>query len=229
MDAQDLKLKHAQNLIRNGIIYSIVIFLWPIFMGLSAVSGSIEEQIRLISQNTLIYRLNFIIASLIAPTFFYLIVVFLELYKKEYKKEKYSKREIVGCGFLTLYTFLISISYISQYTIFIRRLEGNVLENIERWYFGNVNSMAYFLNQFGYAMWAVGILLLIYSLLEEKGLKKVAAVLLLISAVASLLAFSGLLLNNSFLNSLTIFSGILITPIGIVSIIMGYKIKKSYN
>lgn len=212
--------KHSRNLIISGTIYTVILFLWPVFMFLSSGNaGSIEEKLNALIKNSEFYNLNFIAASLIAPSAILLISVISGLYKKE----SLGFFDTLGIVILVAYSILNSISYISQYSILSRLLEKKNIEAAKTWYFGNPDSLSYFLNQMGYCLFGIAVLLIFREFLKDKGLNKAVGILFYTSAVLSIIAFIGLLMQNNILNAATVASGLLIVPVGILAIIAGAK------
>ncbi len=69
-----MERKIENHLIASGIIYSIIVAIWPVLMVLSpSATGSIEEQLHLVLENSFMYKLGFVVASLIGPALYYII------------------------------------------------------------------------------------------------------------------------------------------------------------
>ncbi|MDG5788838.1 DUF4386 family protein [Evansella sp. AB-P1] len=209
--------------IYGGIFYTTIVILWPIFMVLAELEGDIQGQLLTIADNPSIYRWNFAIASMIAPAISFLIILLafgISVQKRT------PILHLVGVIFLVPYVILVSISYISQYTILFKYLSIGNMELASQWYFQNVDSMAYFLNQLGYSFFAVSALLIGYKFLYEKGLPRAIGILLSMSGSLSIVAFIGYIGKNDWLTGSTIVSGILTVPIGILVIILGFRIQR---
>lgn len=207
-------------LLIGGTIYTIVVLLWPVFMILSQTNGDIQEQLSAIGGNPGIYMTTFVVASLIAPAIAFLMLIlafFIET------KKKTPLLNMLGALLLTPYITLVSIAYTSQYTLFQSFIAAGNFREAEIWYFGNLHSIPYFINQLGYTFFALSALLIGYKLLFEHGAPKALGVLLWVSGLLSIIAFAGLALNNEAINSITVISGILTVPIGIIAAIWGAK------
>lgn len=211
---------HSRNLIISGSIFTFIILLWPVFMALSdGNAGSLEEKVREISKGGAVYYINFVIASLIAPSAFALISIVSELYRKE-------KRDIfdtLGIVLLIGYCILNSISYISQYSILPRLITAGKINEAIEWLFDNKDSLVYFLNQMGYSLFGMGVIIIFKGFFRAKGIEKILELIFCISGALSILAFIGLLMQNELLNVLTIFSGLLLVPAGVLTVILGAK------
>jgi hypothetical protein len=214
--------KLSDQLIINGLIYTIIIFLWPVFMVLSQVNGTVEEQLQQIVANPALYKLGFVFASLIAPS----IIIVMFTYIKTSTGLVSKNQKTIGIIFLGIYSVLITISYVSQYTIVFRYINSELPEKATFWCFQNNKSIAYYLNQFGYAAWGVGALMLFYKYIFLRGTKRLMGIFMTAAAVLSLIALFGLIIQNSSINSMTIVSGFLIVPAGIIAMLEGFKYKK---
>ena len=211
---------HSRNLIISGSIFTLIILLWPVFMALSAGNaGSLEEKVRDISKDGTFYYINFVIASLIAPSAFALISIVSGLYRKE-KKDLF---DTIGIALLIGYCILNSISYISQYSIIPRLITAGKMNKAIEWLFDNKDSLAYFLNQMGYSLFGMGAIIIFKGFLRTKGILKLLGLIFCISGALSILAFIGLLIQNELLNMLTIFSGLILVPTGVLAVIFGAK------
>lgn len=213
--------KTANQMIASGSLLTIFILLWPIFMFLSPATGSIDEQLRHIALDPVMFKLGFMLASLIAPTFYYLILTLIR-----YEKPNLDVFDIVGIIFVTLYLLLVSISYISQYTLVLHFIGRNNMAMAKNWYFASPGSVSYFLNQMGYASWGIGIMFIFRNYIWGRGLKRILGVVLLSSACLSIVAFVGLLMQNKVINFLTLPAGLLTIPVGIIVLLLGVQIKK---
>lgn len=213
---------HSRNLIISGSIFTLLILLWPIFMALSdGNAGSLEEKVLEISKDGAVYYIGFVNASLIAPSAFALISIVSGLYRKE-KKDLF---DTIGIVLLIGYCILNSISYISQYSILPRLITAGKINEAIEWLFDK-DSLIYFLNQMGYSLFGMGVIIIFKGFLRAKGIEKILGLIFCISGALSILAFIGLLIQNELLNMLTIFSGLLMVPAGVLTVILGARITK---
>lgn len=207
-----------RHLIFSGVFFTTILLLWPILMALSPITGDVEEQIIAISENTQTFQLQFFFAFLIAPAVIYLI--FALLYKTPRHSNLFFQFGIIS---MAVYVALVSVSYGSQMLLVPRLLEAERDLGAAVWLFGSPYSIAYFFNQTGYAFWGFGAIALFEPFTRRQGLQKVIGTLMLVSGILSLIAFAGYMLDISFLNALTILSGIVLLPVGIMTVIMGSK------
>lgn len=213
-------MKTNKNLIISGLLFTIVLFLWPIFMGISQPQGTDIEQLNWIQENDGIYKVQFFFAFLISPSIIYMMVSQLDKFQENNISSK------LGFMFLTGYFVLSSISYASQIILVPKLLDSGLLEQAKVWYFGSSSSVTYFINQMGYCFWGIGAMVLFIKLLKEKGMVKYLSIIYTISATLSIIAFLGLITDNISINSLTFYSGLVLIPTGIMTTIWGIQENK---
>jgi len=188
-------------------------------MSLLHISGDIENQFIMIKKNIFLFKRCFISAALIAPSITYLIISIIIS-----EDEKIDLLKISGLFFILLYFILATFAYSSQFTIFLYLLKSPKYYNLaELFYFGNFNSIVYYINQLGYFSFALGTIFLFSRDILKKGIKKIIALFFLLSAFLSVIAFIGLLLNSPKINSVTLPSGFLTLPLGVLTIIYAFK------
>jgi hypothetical protein len=64
--------KPNNHLIISGIIFTLILILWPMLMAISQPSGTLEEQLRWVAENTNHMKWQFSLALLISPAIIYL-------------------------------------------------------------------------------------------------------------------------------------------------------------
>ncbi|WP_165868617.1 hypothetical protein [Natranaerovirga hydrolytica] len=205
-----------------GIVFTALVILWPIFMMMSQPVGEINDQLRSLGTRKSIYVLNFVLASLIAPSISF-ILISIAFFVPSNKDTPILS--VMGVLLLVPYITLVSIAYTSQFIILQSFISSGNLIEAGYWYFGNQSSIPYFINQLGYLFFALSGLLIGYRFLFEKGIPKSVAVLLWSSGIFSILAFVGLGMKNDVLNFSTILSGMLTIPIGILVILWGMRLR----
>lgn len=210
-----------KHLIISGILFTIVLLLWPVLMAVAQPTGTDLEHLKWIENHLTIHKLQFFCAFLIGPAIVYMMIA--QLNKYAYKSQIQSK---LGYVFLTSYVVFISISYASQFIVLPRLLESKSMELARFMYFNSSISLPYFLNQTGYMFWAATAIVLFYPLLTEKGIIKYISIIYIISAILSFIAFTGLIIQHDKLNSLTLVSGLVLIPVGILTIIWGIRENK---
>ena len=67
-------MKTNPHLIVSGILFTLVLFLWPVFMAVYQPQGSIENQFSWIQDHLTAYKVQFFFAFLLSPSFIYLMV-----------------------------------------------------------------------------------------------------------------------------------------------------------
>jgi len=214
-------MKTKNHLLISGILFLIILTLWPVLMTVSQPSGTYEEQLRWVAQNTNLMKWQFFLAMLICPSIIYLMAAQLATAGNPDKILK-----IPGLIFLAVYAALNCISYGSQLVLVPKMLETEMLDQLALWYFGSEVSIAYFLNQTGYFFWAIGTLLLFSGFVTHKSIISYISLLYVISALLSIVAFAGLVIGNSTLNSMTFPSGLILLPVGVLTVIWGSKKKR---
>ena len=215
-------MKETNNhLISSGVIFTLILILWPILMAISQPSGTLEEQLKWVADNTNHMKWQFILAMLISPAIIYLMAAQLTIANIG---DKVLLR--MGMIIMAVYAALNCISYGSQVVLVPKLLEAGMLDQLALWYFGSEVSIAYFLNQTGYFFWAIGTLVLFSGFLSQKGMIRYISILYVFSAVLSIVAFVGLALNNAAMNSMTFPSGLLLLPVGVMTVVWGVKSKQ---
>lgn len=210
------------HLVISGILFTIALFLWPIFMGISQPQGSDIEQLNWIKENSNIYKVQFFFAFLISPSIIYLMLSQLNIFNYSNNVTKY-----LGLIFITGYFVLNSISYASQIILVTKFVDSGLLEQARVWYFMSSSSISYFINQMGYCFWGIGATILFLRLVKENGIIRYVSLLYIVSAILSIIAFVGLMLGSKALNSMTIYGGLVLIPVGIMTTIWGIHKNKS--
>lgn len=215
-------MKTNKHLIISGIIFTIVLFLWPIFMAISQPQGNMEEQFNWILDNLVIYKLQFFFALLLGPSIVYMMLSQLE------KCSHYDKIALkMGYLFVIGYFILNSTAYGSQIFFLPQIIEAGYIEQANVWYFGSSTSFTYFIDQMGYCFWGIGAIVLFVRFLKESGIIKYLSWIYFVSGILSVVAFIGLVIDNNLMISMTLYSGLLLVPVGIMTLIWGLKeIKK---
>ena len=192
-------------------------------MAITHVDGNIEAQLQSIYQNPFLFKIGFFFAALIAPSIISLFAILTLFYKTQ---KSTPILNIIGMFFLVPYIVCVTISYTSQFTLVTNSLLNDNTIQVINWYFGSFNSVTYFLNQLGYTFFALGGFCLGYRFLFEKDITKLFGILLELSSILSIIAFAGLAVNSKIINNATILGGLCTLPFGIISIIVGLKLKK---
>lgn len=209
-----------ENLKLASILFTLVIILWPVLAIFSLPEGNnYTEQIESIRNTPLLHILNFIVAFLIAPAIIYML---FELYK-DVSDNSWSILSKFGFILYALYFILVSISYGSQFLYLPFILESTNKSEILKWYFYNSNSLSILFNQTGYLIWSIATLLIFIKYLFKNTLLFFIVKLLTLSALCQIIGTVSFYTNNSQLSSLTLYSGIILLPTGILIIVYSFK------
>lgn len=213
-------MNQNRHLFISSLLFTVLLIIWPFFMALSQPQGDTYERFQWILQNQALFKLQFFFAFLIAPAIIYMIVSQLISIQGTFLKT-----DSIGFIFLAAYLVFCNFSYGAQFVMVPKLIKQEMISIAHVFYFDSETSFTYFLNQTGYFFWALGILVLFSKHLSQKGPMKAIAVIYILSAVLSAVAFLGLITESKALNSMTFVSGIILLPVGILSIIWSLKHK----
>lgn len=214
-------MKLNKELFSSSVLFTACLVLWPVFMAISQPRGTLDEKFQWIIQNQTLFKAQFFLAFLIGPSLIFMMVSQLKAIHAHL-----NKTDILGFIFLTAYLVLCSVSYGAQFII-LPNLIGQKPDIIAQvFYFDSGVSFTYFLNQTGYFFWALGSIVLFLKVVFKKNPFQTISVIYVISAILSVNAFLGLILDNKIMNSMTFVSGIILLPAGIISIIRSIKSTK---
>lgn len=202
----------------------VVLIAWVSFMALNPLLGTHSDQLRNLAEQWQNFRLNFAIALTIAPVFLYFMVSLHQLVSPSVSITK-----ITGYTIAMFYVVAATFSYGAQLTLVPYYLNQDAIFMAELWYFFNPDSLAYFINQTGYAFWAVAVLVLFWSLFKREGIERWLGALFILSAITSLMAYAGLLAGVPALSFLTLISGVLTLPIAILALVLAIKRLRKIN
>jgi len=160
-------------------------------------------------------------ASLIAPSILVLMLTFAR-YTETRKQTPLIYR--LSLLFLAGYFVFVSISYVSQYVYLPRLLAVGNIELATAWYFGNEFSRPYFFNQLGYFLFGIAAIMIGYKMFFEPLLPRLIGIVLWASGLLCLIAFFGLILRIEGQGLISVLSGLLTLPVGIMSILWGRKL-----
>ena len=207
-------MKLNKQLFTSSLLFTILLIVWPVFMALSQPQGTIDERFQWILQNRTLFNMQFFFAFLIGPSLIYMFISQLNA-----TGDPFAKTNITGFLFLGAYLVFCCTSYGAQFVMVPKLIEQNLISIAHVTYFDSGTSVAYFLNQTGYFFWAMGTLVLFSKFLSFTGPVKTISIFYILSAVLSIVAFLGLIIESKILNSMTFVSGIILLPAGIISII----------
>ena len=168
------------------------------------------------------YQASFSVALAIAPSFLYFVIAL-----HGFLGVGFGLKKMTGITLTVFYLLCATVSYGAQLTMVPFYLRHQMPAMAEIWFFFNVNSISYFINQTGYALWGLAVILLFGSLVKQRGMVQWIGILFVASSLLSLVAYAGLLLEIPFANALTLASGILVFPIAVLACLVSIKNRKA--
>ena len=207
-----------RNLIVSGALFSVALAAWPLMMAMAKAPGSIEQQLQWVAGHALLYRAQFVLALLLAPAIVYMMLAQLNRLQTA---DSISTR--FGMVFLAAYVVLNSVSYASQAVLVPRYLAVGQVDLARAWYFASPSSVAYFINQLGYCFWGIAAIALFSKALLDWRLTGLIASFYYLSALLSIMAFAGLLFENRGLMRLTMPGGLVLFPVGFLTVVWGWQ------
>jgi hypothetical protein len=211
-------MKTNQHLIISGMLFTVILILWPLLMAIAQPEGSTEEELRWILQHLTLHKFKFFLAMLISPALIYMM---LTQVLHVPKVDKISMRSAMI--FLAVYATLVTISYASQAILLPTLLEAGFLHEAKFWYFESSYSITYFINQTGYFFWAIAAIVLFFRFRVQFGMVRYLSLIYTTSAVLSVIAFVGLIMDIEWMKLMTFPSGMLLLPVGVMSAVWGVK------
>jgi hypothetical protein len=205
----------------SGILFTLVLVAWPVMMAVARPAGGVDLQLLWVRGHATLFRCQFVLALLIAPALLYMMLAQL----RRLGVGGIALR--LGLLFLAAYLVLSSVSYASQAVLLPRFLVAGRLDAARSWLFSAPGSIAYFLNQLGYCFWGAAAIVLFYRAWNRQGLSALIAGFFLLSAVLSILAFAGLLLEVPGLMAMTLPSGLALLPVGVLTVFWAGQAGKS--
>jgi hypothetical protein len=215
-------MKSSQHLIVSGSIFTLILILWPLLMAIAQPEGSIEDELHWITQHLTLHKLKFFFALLISPALIYLM---LSQVLHVPKVDKISMRSAMI--FLAVYAALVAISYSSQMILLPALLEAGMMHEAKIWYFETSYSIPYFINQSGYFFWAIAAIVLFFRFRSHLGMIRYFSLIYSVSAVLSIIAFLGLVADIGWMKLMTFPSGLLLLPVGVLSVVWGVRENRS--
>jgi len=205
-----------RNLIVSGILFTIVLAAWPLMMVIAKPTGDIGQQLHWVAGHVLLFKMQFFLALLLAPA---IVTMMLAQLDKLRTADTVSRR--FGMVFLAAYVVLNSVSYGSQAVLVPRYLAAGQMDLARAWYFASPSSVAYFINQLGYCFWGIAAIALFSKALRDWRLAGLIASFYYLSALLSIMAFAGLLFESPGLMRLTMPSGLVLFPVGFLTVAWG--------
>jgi hypothetical protein len=211
--------KNGRHLVLSGALFTALLVAWPLMMALAQPQGGgVDGQLQWLAGHTAVYKAQFFLALLIAPAIVYMMTAQLAALGPGDEPARG-----FGMACITAYIALNSIAYASQAILVPRFIAAGRMDAARAWYFASPESIAYFINQLGYCLWGLGALSLFHRVLRGRGMPRLIAAFYFLSAILSVVAFCGLLLESRAVNSLTLPSGLVLLPVGILTVAWGRK------
>lgn len=214
-------MKDDNHLALSGILFTLVLVAWPVMMALASPAGNVDLQLLWVRGHLALFRGQMVLALLIAPALLYMMLAQL----RRLAVGGVALR--LGLLFLAAYLVLTSVSYASQAILVPRFLAAGRLEAARSWLFSAPGSIAFFLDQLGYCFWGAAAIVLFFRAWNWQGLSALIAGFYLLSAALSILAFAGLLLDVPGLMAMTLPSGLVLLPVGVLTVFWGRQARKS--
>ncbi len=215
-------MKTSKHLIVSGSIFTLILILWPLLMAIGQPEGQPEDELLWIAENLTLHKLKFFFALLISPALIYLM---LTQVLHVPKVDKISMRSAMI--FLAVYATLATISYSSQLILLPALIEAGLIQEAKIWYFETPYSVPYFINQTGYFFWAIAASVLFFRFRMHPGIIRYFSLIYTVSAVLSIIAFLGLVMDIGWMKLMTFPSGLLLLPVGIMSVVWGIRENRS--
>lgn len=178
-------------------ILFILLIAWGIVspISIAEISGfqSRNEFINFLSDTTLVYQLNYVLATLMT---FFTVAMFSALYLDA--KSTLPLESNIGILFVPIYAIANIIVYGSQISIVPEIIKNLELSNnmiLDHWVFQLIQSVHgsifNIVNSFAYAVLGIPCICFAISLYRKNRMGKIAAILLVLTAVSSVLGFIG--------------------------------------
>jgi hypothetical protein len=193
-----------------GAMVALVVLSMPSEAGTAA-------QIAALADDSLLYQLTFVAASLVNPMLFGALALFSWL---EHRRRSLRPVEMVGWAFLVAYLPLVLVAYVSQFTVF-PALAGSDADLAKMWFFYGDASFPYLIDVVGYAMFGIGTVLISSVLIRRRGVVGWIGRVLLLSGVFSVAGLVGLAAGLDMVALGTAIGGMLIVPLAVLLAVDG--------
>lgn len=213
MKIVDEKIKIVKYTKFATLVCLLVVLIWPVFMFLTTMEGSNSEKLFQAAQQLTLVKINYLWVLMLAPLLTTVVFLFLELTNDATSSMIW---RTIGSKFFIPYLTLVSISYASQIIYFPSLLADwqlNGSEEVIAWFLDNPTSIPYFLNQLGYTLLAIGLIIIGCTYFHRSRMEGILGSLLIFSGVLQWIAFIGLAFTINSLYFFTLLSGFVIIPI----------------
>ena len=203
---------NSVNRIRKQIVFVafvglLLVVIWIILTIFTIPSGTVQDQIVRLKNNLPLYKWSFFNASLISIPMSVLIIS-LAFSGNTFKERMLLN--ILSVFWLVPYVMLVSIAYVSQYTLFPRLLNSNSdVHLIEMLYFYNRDSFVYFFDLLGYVFLSLSAFFVgLKLILSRNKFRRGVGVLFWLMAFSALIGFTGYIMDNTVIEQGVMISGI---------------------
>lgn len=212
-------------LVGASVAFLVVLVLMTVLSALGAPEGdTVAARLAALAREDTVYRLGFFFASLVPAT----MVPLMALIAVAADRGGPAARPyaVTGALLVAAYAPLSAAAYASQYTVFTWLLARD-LPSAAPWYFGNDHGAVITFDLLAYAIWGTGAILLAWPLLPQGGSRRLLAWALLASGATSIVAFGLHALGVSAAGPLSVVSGALTVPVGVLALLVGRALARA--
>lgn len=197
--------------------------LW-IFLTISTIpSGTVQDQLVNLKNNLTLYRWSFFNASLISIPMSALIILLA------FSIDSFRKKvllDILSLFWLVPYVVLVSVAYVSQYTLFPKLIDLNSdIHLVEMLYFYNKDSFVYFFDLLGYVFLSFSAFFVgLKLILNRNRFRKAVGTLLWFMAFSALAGFTGYVMDNAVIEQGVMISGVFSVILFLLISVSGKKL-----
>lgn len=202
-------------LVVSAWVVLVTVVAWLVLLLPAMPTGELGEQLAALREGMGMYRWGFVNAAVINPA----LVVMLSAATMVLARGPLRPHEIAGGILLAAYWVLPTLAYVSQFALLPRLLDK---EAAELWYFGNPESVSYWLAMTGYGLFGIGAVLFASRFLD--GTARVFGWVLLASGLASAVGLVGYGLANETLELGATLGGAMVVPLAILALLAARRI-----
>ncbi|HSL94325.1 MAG TPA: hypothetical protein VLA35_00165 [Thermoleophilia bacterium] len=208
-----------------SVAFLAVLVLMTVLSALGTPEGdTVAARLAALAREDTVYRLGFFFASLVPATMVPLMALIAVVADRGGPVAR--PYAVTGALLVAAYAPLSAAAYASQYTVFTWLLARD-LPAAAPWYFGNEHGAVITFDLLAYAIWGTGAILLARPLLAQGGIRRLLAWALLASGATSIVAFGLHALGVSAAGPLSVVSGALTVPIGVLALLLGRALARA--
>lgn len=211
-------------LMLTSAAFLAVLALMTVLSAAGAPDGdTVAARLAALAREDTVYRLGFFFASLVPAT----MVPLMALLAVAVDRGGDGARPYAVAGALlaAAYAPLSAAAYASQYTVFAW-LVARDLPAAAPWYFGNEHGAVLTFDLLAYAIWGAGALLLAWPLVTQGRLRRALGWVLAASGATAMAAFALHALGAAAAGPLSLFSGALTAPLGVLALLVGRSLTR---